>query len=351
VGRPRSAPAWSYARAGVDRSAVGTALRALVDQVRYRPRPSHGRPLGRSGHYAGLVRVAGQTVAITTDTVGTKVLLAAELGRWSEVGEDMVAINVNDLAAVGARPFGFVDTISVDRPQTAVFRQLGAGLDRGLRAAGCALLGGETAVVPEVVRGWDLGGTAVGFFPRRRPVLGNAIRPGDRLVAIPSAGVHSNGYTLLRRLLAASRIDLTRPRPGGRGPVGRELLGPTRTYVGAAEAVAGDPGLVGLAHISGGGVRNLVRLQRRVRFVLDSWPDPPSLFRWIQSLGPVPDREMFQTFNMGVGFVVVVRGPTLDRTLARLRSAGVRDAVPAGEVGPGSGVDLPRWGLRYAGYA
>ncbi|HYK93182.1 MAG TPA: phosphoribosylformylglycinamidine cyclo-ligase [Thermoplasmata archaeon] len=349
--RGSRAPAWTYARSGVDRGEIGAALQGLLSSVRYRPADARRRAVGPSGHYAGLVRVGRETIAATTDTVGTKVLLAAQLGRWAEVGEDMVAINVNDLASVGARPFGFVDTISAARPDRSVFQAIGRGLDRGLRAARCALLGGETAIVPDIVEGIDLGGTALGHFPDRNPVFGTSIRPGDRIVGIPSSGVHSNGFTLVRRLLEKGRVSLRSRRPGGRGSVGEELLRPTRTYVAVSEAVTSRHGVHGLAHISGGGVRNLVRLHHRVRFVLDEWPEPPALFRWLQALGPVEDREMFQTFNMGIGFVVIVPPARLDAALGRLARAGIRDARPVGTVSTGSGVSLPPFNLTYSGYS
>jgi len=342
---------WTYARSGVNRSEVSAALAQLVRSARYAPPASHGRPVDAPGHYAGMVRIGRETIAVTTDTVGTKVLLAEELGRWEEVGEDIVGVNVNDLAAVGARTAGLVDVILCARPVGAQFRALGRGLGRGLRAAECALLGGETAVVPDIVHGTDLGGTAFGFFPDgRAPITGARIRIGDVLLGIPSHGLHANGFTLVRRLLRQGSVNLARPRPGGRGPVGRELLRPTRIYTRAVESIADDPAVVGLAHMSGGGVRNLVRLRNEVAFVLDRWPAPPSLFGWLQELGRISDQEMFQTFNMGVGFVVVVRRSrvaSIRRTLAR---HGAPDVTEIGRVGRGSGVEVPALGLRYEGY-
>jgi phosphoribosylformylglycinamidine cyclo-ligase len=327
------------------------ALAALLASVRYRPPPTHGRPLDLEGHYAGLVRVGRETIAVTTDTVGTKVLLAERLGRWEEVGEDLVGVNVNDLAAVGARPVGLVDTILCARPDIEAFRAVGRGLDRGLREARCALLGGETAIVPEIVNGIDLGGTAFGFFPRgRRPVTGARIRPGDRILGIPSNGLHANGFTLVRKVLDEADVDLERPRPGSEVPVGPELLRPTRIYSGIADAIADRPETHGLAHMSGGGVRNLVRLHPRVSFVLDAWPEPPSLFSWVQSLGRISEEEMYQTFNMGVGFVAIVARQNLSETRRRLSRAGAPDLVELGHVERGSGVSLPSLGLRYRGY-
>lgn len=350
---PGSTPdGWTYARSGVDRNSVAEALARLVAEVRYRAPPSHGRRVELPGHYAGLVRVGRETLAITTDTVGTKGLLAEEVGRWEEVGEDMVAINVNDLAAVGARPVGLVDVISLPRPDPEVFAQIGRGLDRGLGAAGCHLLGGETAVVPELLRGTDLGGTAIGFFPRgRSPITGAAIRAGDVLIGLPSSGLHANGLTLARRLVKENGVALASRRPGGDRPLGEELLTATRCYVPASEAVADRPGTTGLAHLSGGGVRNLVRLHPKVEFHLDRWPTPPSLFGYLAKLGRIEPKEMFQTFNMGIGFVIVARPRGLAELKRRLARAGYPDAEVIGTVHAGKGVTLPNEGLHYAGYA
>ncbi len=288
---------------------------------------------------------------MTTDTVGTKVLVADALGRWEEVGEDIVGVNVNDLAAVGARPAGLVDTILCAAPDPRRFAAIGRGLARGLRSARCALLGGETAVVPEIVRGIDLGGTAVGFFPRgRRPILGDRLRPNDIILGLRSTGLHANGFTLVRRWLAEERLPLDRPRPGARRPLGEELLRPTRIYVRAIDAIADEPGVHGLAHISGGGVRNLVRLNRRVRFRLDQWPAPDGLFAFIAERGGISLREMYQTFNMGIGFVVIVAPSAAASIAERLERAGAGPVVRLGSLAPGHGVELPHLGLLYDEY-
>jgi phosphoribosylformylglycinamidine cyclo-ligase len=347
---PRASAA-TYAQSGVDLAGRARALPQLLRAARYRAPASHGRPVSAPGHYAGLVRLPGATVAVTTDTVGTKVLLAEATGRWEEVGEDLVAINVNDLAAVGARPTAIVDTILCAAADPVAFAAIGRGLRRGLSAARCSLVGGETALVGEIVRSTDLGATAVGFFPRgRRPVLGERILPGDLVLGIPASGLHANGFTLVRRLLREARVPLNRARPGGRLPLGRELLTPTRTYSEFVDTVADLAGVVGLAHVSGGGVRNLVRLNAAVRFELGSWPEPPSLFRWLQELGGIEEREMFQTFNMGIGFLLVVRPAAAATVRSRLLRAGVRGLLKVGSVETGRGVELPDRGLSYRGY-
>ena len=348
----RKSRGWTYARSGVDRTTVQQGLAALLAGVTYRPPRKSGTVLDVPGHYAGMVRIGRETIAITTDTVGTKVLLAEETGRWEGMGEDVVAVNVNDLSAVGARPCGLVDCISLAEPRAPVLAAIGRGLDRGLRAAGCALLGGETAVVPDLVTGTDLGGTAIGFFPRgRRPILGRSIRPGDDILGIPSSGFHANGYTLVRRLVHERRTKLRLRRSPGRPSLEQELLAPTRIYVRPVEAVADLPGVHGLAHISGGGVRNLVRLNRKVRFVLDAWPEPEGLFAWIRDLGAISSEEIYQTFNVGIGFVLVVAPSATPAILTGLRRAGAPDARRVGYIERGTGADVPGQKLRYVDYA
>ncbi|EQD71699.1 phosphoribosylformylglycinamidine cyclo-ligase, partial [mine drainage metagenome] len=175
--------------------------------------------------------------------------------------------------------------------------------------------------------------------------------PGDHLIGLPSQGFHANGYTLVRRLLAERGVDLKAPRPGGRSAVARELLRPTRIYSAVVDRVADEPTLHGLAHLSGGGVRNLVRLHDARAFVLDRWPAPPGLFGWIQQLGGLDDREMFQTFNMGIGFVLAVARGQAEEWIARLARAGARDARVIGRVAAGRGVTIPDRRLSFEGYA
>ncbi|MCI4368633.1 MAG: phosphoribosylformylglycinamidine cyclo-ligase [Thermoplasmata archaeon] len=351
MAKRRNAESWTYARSGVDVDSRSLSLKALLSEARYTPPSGYGRPLPVLGHYAGLTRIGKEVVAVTTDTVGTKVLLAEAMDEWESVGEDMVAINVNDLASVGARPFGLVDVISGGRPDPERFRAIGRGLGRGLRKGRCALLGGETAIVPEIVHGIDLGGTAVGFFPgARKPVTGRAVRAEDVLLGLRSTGFHSNGFTLLRRLLKSEGVDLDAHRPGARVPLGRELLRATRIYVPAVEAIVDRPGVHGLAHISGGGVRNLARLRDDLEFVLDRWPKLSGVFEWLSKLGKVAPKEMFQTFNMGVGFVVVVDPGHAREIVRQLGRAGASDVREIGRVSRGSGVSLPGLGLRYDGY-
>ncbi len=350
--RPGHRRVRTYAAAGVDRRRTSRALAALLANVGYRAPATSGRPVSLPGHYAGLIRIGRETIAVTTDTVGTKSILAETLGRWEEIGVDAVAVNVNDLASVGARPAGLVDVISCRRADPDVFEQIGRGIYRGLRESRCSLLGGETAIVPELVQGVDVGGTAIGFFPEgRRPVTGARIRRTDVLLGIPSTGLHANGLTLARRIVGASKRRLRARRPGSSRSVGEELLTASRIYVAASEALADQSGTTGFAHISGGGVRNLLRLHPGVQFVLDRWPRPFGLFQWLADTGGVSLEELYQTFNMGIGFVVAVRPSFEAEALRRLWRAGYPDTLVVGHVAPGEGVTMPHFDLTYRSYS
>jgi phosphoribosylformylglycinamidine cyclo-ligase len=341
----------TYAQAGVRHDEVAVALGRLLAAARYTAPPSSGRPLKLPGHYAGLVRIGRETVAITTDNVGTKLLLARTLDRWEEVGEDVVAVNVNDLAAVGARPAALVDYIAVQTPIAHVFEGIGKGIARGLKEARCNLVGGESSVVPDLVKSVDLSGTALGFFPRgRAPVTGAQLKVGDVLLGLPSSGFHANGYTLLRRLIEEYAVDITAPLPGDSVPLGQRLLAPVRIYTRAVEALCDAKLPVAFAHISGRGVRNLVRLSGKVQFTLDRLPAPSGLFRWVQDLSQLTSSELYQTFNMGIGFVVAVRPTKVEQALAVLRRSGEKGASVIGKVERGRGVLLAADGTRFESY-
>ena len=341
----------TYAGAGVDPDAVRKALRGLLRAARAPAVRGYGRPLLGPGHFSGLLQVGKERLALTTDNVGTKVLLAEQLGSWEGVGEDVVGVNVNDLSAVGARPLALLDYLMLPRPEPKLLEAIGKGIGRGIRRAMCALVGGETAIVPELVQTPDLSGTALGYFPPgRSPLTGRSIRVGDVLVGIPSSGVHANGFTLVRRLLQRARTPLDRPLPGERIPFGKALLRPTRIYTPAAEALLDRHLAQGLAHITGGGVRNLSRLHPSVEFTLESWPRARGVFEWVAETSRLPPKELFQTFNMGIGFVAAVRRKDLPAALGTLAGAGARDATVVGRVSPGRGVRLPSLGIRYERY-
>jgi phosphoribosylformylglycinamidine cyclo-ligase len=271
-----------------------------------------------SGHYANVVRIDDRTgIAVTTDGVGTKLLVAEELGRWDTVGIDCVAMNVNDVICVGARPLAMVDYLAVDRADPETAGAIGAGLARGAELAGIEIVGGELAQLGEIVNGLDLAGACFGVAALDSLVTGSEIEPGDPVIGLPSSGLHSNGFTLARSAL--SGIPLEDERLGR--PLGELLLEPTEIYVKPIEELLdSDVDVRGLAHITSGGLGNLLRLDADVGYDIDDPLSVPPIFELIRELGQVGDEEMYEVFNMGCGFCVVVAAADEDAALQLLRA-------------------------------
>ncbi|MEO8092213.1 MAG: phosphoribosylformylglycinamidine cyclo-ligase [bacterium] len=294
----------AYARAGVSQRQADEAVEALVAQLgRIDPgRPS--RVVGLPGHYASVIRIDEHTgVAFGTDGVGTKMVLAERLGRFDTIGIDCVAMNVNDLVCVGAEPIALLDFILCADADPDVCGQIGVGLRRGAELAGVEIPGGEIAQVGDVVSGWELTASAIGLVGLEEIVTGARGEPGDALIGLPSSGLHSNGYTLARAALDEVPLDDWRL---GR-PLGDVLLEPTEIYVRAVlELLRGDVDVRGLAHITGDGLNNLLRLGGGVGYEIDSPLPVPPVFELIRELGGVGEQQMYEVFNMGLGFVCVV---------------------------------------------
>jgi phosphoribosylformylglycinamidine cyclo-ligase len=306
----------AYAAAGVDTAQSDRAVDALVGVLRT---IELGRPSASvlpSGHYASVLRVAPNLgIALSTDGVGSKIVVAEQADRLETVGIDCVAMNVNDLICVGAEPIAMLDYLAVERADPDALARIAVGLKVGAQAAGVEIPGGELAVLPELIRGhpspggFDLCGTAIGTVALDAIVTGAEARPGDAIVGLPSSGLHSNGYTLARRALldeGGLGLDDRPPALEGRS-VADALLEPTVIYVRAVlELLRSEVDVRGLAHITGGGVLNLLRLQAEVGFEIDRPLPVPPVFGLVQELGAVPDAEMWEVFNMGCGFCAVV---------------------------------------------
>ncbi|MBM3667464.1 MAG: phosphoribosylformylglycinamidine cyclo-ligase [Actinobacteria bacterium] len=307
----------AYTRAGVSQSDADASVAALVAALGAR----EGESLQAlaSGHYANVVRLDERTgIAITTDGVGTKLLVAEQLGRWDTVGIDCVAMNVNDVICVGARPLAMVDYLAVDRADPAVAAQIGEGLARGAERAAIEIVGGELAQLGELIAGLDLAGACIGVVELDAIVAGAEVEPGDTVIGLPSSGLHSNGYTLAREALASIPFDDERL---GR-PLGELLLEPTEIYVKPVlELLASEVEVRGLAHITSGGLQNLLRLQAEVGYEIDSPLPVPSVFELIQQQASVPDEEMHEVFNMGCGFCLVVPASDEGTALELVRGA------------------------------
>ena len=345
----------AYARSGVDTGAAASGIGGLVAAL---GRIDPGRPrrsLLRSGHYASVLGLNGETaIAICTDGVGTKLIVAEQARRFDTVGIDCVAMNVNDLVCVGAEPIAMVDYIAVEQANAGVLAELGESLRAGAELAGIEIPGGELAQVPEMLRGHpsphgiDLVGAAIGIVAPDALLTGDAIEPGDVVIGLPSSGVHSNGFTLARRaLFEQGGLSLDDAPPSLGRSLADELLQPTEIYVRAAlELLGSDVSVHGLAHITGDGLLNLTRLNADVGYRIDAPLAPQPVFALIQERGGISDQEMWEVFNMGTGFCCVVAPADTEEAVALL-GARHPGAAAVGEVTAEAGVvHLPSVGLR-----
>jgi phosphoribosylformylglycinamidine cyclo-ligase len=363
---PESRPS-TYAAAGVDeereQAAFARVMRPWLARTKVRS-PLVASITGlASGYFATLMHLPpGPPIALTTDGVGTKILLAREANRWEPIGVDCVANNVNDLICVGAVPLALLDYMATDRIDEGVLDEVARGLFLGAELAGIAIPGGEIAQIGDMLADsagggpmLDLVGTAIGALPQdavqsgwREAVDGSAVRPGDVVIGLLSSGLHSNGYSLARHaLFRKGGMSLSDQVPGTGRRVADALLQPTRVYVKAVEALwAAGITPRGMAHISGGGLLNLARLAADVSYELDAMVPTPEIFTLIAQRGEIPPAMMYATFNMGIGFCVVVNKSDQQAALAALKQVG-EDAVRVGWVTARSGksVSIPSAGL------
>ena len=325
-----------YASSGVDIDAEGKAISSLIDALggSVRKRGQKGAPVPLPGGFGGIVEFGDSRLVLATDGVGSKLQLASQTGWLRGVGIDCIAMNVNDLICVGAEPIAFVDYIAVPKADPEVHSELGHSLAEGCRQARVTLAGGETATLPGIVTELDLSGTALGWFPKGGEITGERLQAGDAMIGLPSSGIHSNGYTLVRAVLERSGLSLDDAAPfdadgdrivrwnEGEVTIGEVLLNPTMIYVdpiidlvlACREGIGpcSSEDIKAIAHITGGGLSNLLRLHDSLGWhIEDPLPVFPE-FSWIAEVGSVNTREMHRTFNMGMGMVVAVSNDVAD---------------------------------------
>lgn len=326
-------PSLSYAEAGVDIDAGNR----LVDTIKPVAQSTHREGvLGGLGGFGALFELPldryRQPVLVSgTDGVGTKLLLAQQLGRHDTIGIDLVAMCVNDIIVQGAEPLFFLDYFATGALDVASAAQVVQGIGEGCRQAGCALVGGETAEMPGMYAPghYDLAGFAVGIVDKDRMLDGTAVAAGDVIIGLPSSGPHSNGYSLIRKVLEVSGTPLDLDLDGR--PIGESLLTPTRIYVKPLLALLDQVPVHALCHITGGGLpENLPRVfaDASLRAVIDTgaW-DMPVVFQWLRDTGNIADAELYRTFNCGIGMILCVAETDRDQTLSLLRAAGEQPLV------------------------
>ena len=344
----------AYAAAGVDTGQADRGVAALVAAL---GRIDTGRaPLSvpLPGHYASVIRIADNLgVALATDSVGSKVIIAQQAGRFDTIGIDCVAMNVNDLICVGAEPLALLDYVAVEQTDPELLGALGEGLRAGAELAGVEIPGGEVCQLPEVIRGhpspygFDLVGSAFGTVALDRIIDGSACHTGDALLGLPSSGVHSNGLTLARTALAS--LDATPAELGG-ATVADALLEPTTIYVRAILKLlrSSEVEVHGLAHITGGGVLNLLRIGTGLGYEISAPLRVPPIFELIASEGGVEPAEMWEVFNMGCGFCVIVAPESAADAVALLNAHHPGTSIIGRVTSDAGRVTLTELGLHLA---
>ena len=298
------ATGWTYSKAGVNIDKKSSSIGSLVGELTYR-RKGFGQMVQKSGLFASLIDFGDRYVTLATDGVGTKILIAEELGIWNTIGIDCIAMNVNDTICVNAQPISFVDYIAIDKPDDALTQQVGIGLNKGAELSDMEIVGGEIAVLPEMVNGLDLSGTCLGVVDKDKIITGDTCEKGDLIVALQASGLHSNGLTLARKVVEANNIKLTDSVPGLTQSIGKELLTPTEIYVKQVLGITSKHTVHGLVDITGGGLRNILRMRKGLKYTIDDPVKPNAIFNVLQELGNIDDQEIYQTFNMGMGFTII----------------------------------------------
>lgn len=305
----------TYSEAGVDISLEEQTVQALTGElaetIEYR------NIIKNKGHFAALVDFGKKAIAMSTDGVGSKILIAKQMEKYDTVGIDCIAMVVNDILCVGAEPIAMVDYLAVEHPNPEIAKEIGKGLKTGCQQAKIAMIGGETASLPKIIKDFDLAGTGIGTVDKNKIITGTEIKDGDIILGITSSGVHSNGLSLARKaLLDIGNYKVTDKLPTDNSvTVGEALLEPTIIYVDPIiELLNSYVKVHGLGHITGGGFSNLKRLNHNMTYIIDNLPEPLPIFKAIQATG-IEDKEMYHVFNMGIGFAVILDEKYKDQAL------------------------------------
>lgn len=320
----------TYSEAGVDISLEEKTVKALTGELS--ETLDYQNIIKNDGHFAALVDFGQKAIAMSTDGVGSKILIANLMNKFDTVGIDCIAMVVNDILCVGAEPIAMVDYLAVEKPDPEIASQIGKGLKEGCEQSNIAMIGGETASLPKIIKDFDLAGTGIGIVDKEKIITGSDIKDGDIIIGISSSGVHSNGLSLARKaLLEVAELDVNDPLPTDENmTVGEALLEPTIIYVKAImDLLNNDIEVHGLGHITGGGFSNLKRLNHNMTYHINNLPDTLPVFKAIQQTG-IENKEMYHVFNMGIGFAVILDKGYKDKALDILNK--YHDTYVIGEI-------------------
>ena len=309
---------YSYKEAGVDIDLEANGVKALIHQLSYKRIGEHGM-VGGVGHFAGMIDFGSKVLSMCTDGVGTKMRIADDLQDWTTVGIDCMAMNVNDMYVMNIEPIAFVDYIATEGIDTEQMIQIGKGLNEGARLSNLNIVGGETATLKDMINGLDLAGTCLGVQDKDKVVTGEKVAPGDIIIGVASTGVHSNGYTLARKV-AEENGGYAIVLPSGR-TVGEALLTPTRIYSEVLD-VCSKAVVHGMCHVTGGGLLNFLRISNYGFAIEDPLPSP-EILAWIAKKGDLETNELYRTFNMGMGFAFIVPKESVETILSMVSGAKV----------------------------
>jgi phosphoribosylformylglycinamidine cyclo-ligase len=335
---------WTYEKSGVSIDQKSSAIKALVDKLEYK-RNGIGQNVRLPGLFASLIDFGDRYITLATDGVGTKLMIAEALNKWDTVGIDCIAMNVNDTICVNAEPTSFVDYIAIDKPNEEITREIGKGLQKGAELSNMEIVGGEIAVLPEIVNGVDLSGTCLGYVAKDRIITGETCEEGDLIVALKSSGIHSNGLTLARKIVEANNIGWNDSISGLSKSIGEELLTPTEIYVKQVLEITSQFKVHGLVDITGGGLRNILRMRKGLQYVISDPVKPAPIFTKLQELGEVEDKEIYQTLNMSMGFTIIAPADDAEQIAKKYGNAEI-----VGRVQKGDGVLLEPGNILYDHY-
>lgn len=312
----------TYADTGIDIKIMSKAQKKIGAMISDTHLLSFtGKVISGYGDYAGLIQLGTKVLALHADGVGSKIIVAQMMNRFDTIGLDCIAMNVNDIICVGAQPIAFIDYIALKSANKILLQQIVKGLVEGAKESNIPIVGGETAILPDVISGFDdenafdLAGMVLGSVSKSQLVLGERITVGDVILGVESSGIHSNGYTLARKVLL-SKYSLDDIPAYLLHTVGEELLTPTKIYVKPIIEILNQRKSIqihGLAHITGGSFTKLARLNKGVRYMLNNLPSIKGIFKQIQVDGGIDINEMYRTFNMGIGFCVILPSSSVDK--------------------------------------